>query len=194
MKSEENRIYNWCRLSAVLCLSFNAYTLFADETKCDPDNILCLLGGAQENATSDKGPSSSDVKKASQETVKAQSEQYQAIGNAVTESLRSAASESNSLISRSDTSVESYDSSSNEGSGENARDSGAEERDIRGVKKIESNGKTSGVDSWVVLCHGGGDTVIFNYSGEWHTGYLGAMGPKYNSWSRDEVADYLCNK
>ena len=82
------------------------------------------------------------------------------------------------------------DNNSNQQSLANSSISGEE---IEGVKRIASNGKTAGVDSWVVYCHSGSDTVIYNKSGKWSTGGLGEMGRKFKTWSRQEVAEYICN-
>ena len=61
-----------------------------------------------------------------------------------------------------------------------------------GVNKIRSNGNISGVPSYQVTCSSGKTVIIYKKDGTWYTGGLGHMGHKYDSWSRDEVAEYIC--
>lgn len=61
------------------------------------------------------------------------------------------------------------------------------------VSKIRSNGNVSGVPSFLVECSSGSDFIIYKKDGEWCRGDTGHMGGKYNSWSKIEVADYICN-
>ena len=62
------------------------------------------------------------------------------------------------------------------------------------VSRIASNGSIGGVPSWQVSCSPGGTAIIYKKGGTWYTGGLGHMGHKYDSWSRDEVANYVCAK
>ena len=62
-----------------------------------------------------------------------------------------------------------------------------------GVSKIQSNGKISGVPSYLVKCNSGSTTVIYKKGGTWYTGGGGHMGNRYNSWSVNDVADYVCS-
>jgi hypothetical protein len=61
-----------------------------------------------------------------------------------------------------------------------------------GVSRIQSNGKVSGVSSYRVECTSGSSHIIYKKSGTWYTGGMGHMGNKYDSWSTNQVADYLC--
>jgi len=61
-----------------------------------------------------------------------------------------------------------------------------------GVSDIRSNGSISGVPSYLVECSSGSDYVIYKKNGTWYRGGSGHMGNKYNSWSKNEVANYLC--
>jgi len=62
-----------------------------------------------------------------------------------------------------------------------------------GVRNIRSNGNVSGVPSYLVECSSGSDYIIYKKNGTWYRGGSGHMGNKYNSWSTNEVANYLCN-
>lgn len=62
----------------------------------------------------------------------------------------------------------------------------------RTVKLIQTNGKILGVPSFLVDCSAASDVVIYYRNGTWHTGGLGHMGHKYDNWSKEEVANYLC--
>jgi hypothetical protein len=61
-----------------------------------------------------------------------------------------------------------------------------------GVSRIVSNGNISGVPSWQVTCSSGSTHIIYKKNGTWYTGGLGHMGHKYDSWSRDDVANFVC--
>ncbi|WP_457743954.1 hypothetical protein [Sulfurimonas sp.] len=61
-----------------------------------------------------------------------------------------------------------------------------------GVSRIVSNGNISSVPSWQVTCSSDKTVIIYKKNGTWYTGGLGHMGHKYDSWSRDEVAEYVC--
>jgi hypothetical protein len=63
---------------------------------------------------------------------------------------------------------------------------------LAGVSKIRSNGNISGVPSYQVQCTSGKTVIIYKKNGTWYTGGSGHMGNKYNSWSRSEIADYVC--
>lgn len=62
-----------------------------------------------------------------------------------------------------------------------------------GVSNIRNNGNVSGVPSYLVECSSGSDYVIYKKNGTWYRGDIGHMGNKYDSWSTNEVANYLCN-
>jgi len=62
-----------------------------------------------------------------------------------------------------------------------------------GVSKIRSNGNISGVPSYQVTCSSGSTHIIYKTSNGWFTGRLGSMGHKYDSWSTNDVANYVCN-
>lgn len=61
-----------------------------------------------------------------------------------------------------------------------------------GVSNISGNGNVSGVPSWRVQCSGGSSYIIYQKNGTWYRGDIGHMGNKYDSWSVDQVADYVC--
>lgn len=62
-----------------------------------------------------------------------------------------------------------------------------------GVSKIQNNGKISGVPSYRVECTSGSSKIIYKKNGTWYTGGGGHMGNRYNSWSVNDVADYVCS-
>ena len=62
-----------------------------------------------------------------------------------------------------------------------------------GVSSISSNGNISGVPSWQVTCSSGSTHIIYKKNGTWYHGSLGHMGHRYDSWTREEVANYVCN-
>lgn len=62
-----------------------------------------------------------------------------------------------------------------------------------GVSGIRSNGNVSGVPSWQVKCTSGSTTIIYKKNGSWYRGGSGHMGNRYDSWSKEQVANYLCN-
>ena len=62
-----------------------------------------------------------------------------------------------------------------------------------GVNNIRSNGSISGVSSYRVECSSGSSHIIYKKNGTWYTGGSGHMGNKYDSWSKNDVANYLCN-
>jgi hypothetical protein len=62
-----------------------------------------------------------------------------------------------------------------------------------GVSSIRSNGNISGVASYLVQCSSGSDYVIYKKNGTWYRGGSGHMGNKYDSWSKSDVANYLCS-
>lgn len=62
-----------------------------------------------------------------------------------------------------------------------------------GVSNIANNGNISGASSYRVECSSGSDYIIYKKDGTWYRGGSGHMGNKYNSWSKEEVASYLCN-
>jgi hypothetical protein len=62
----------------------------------------------------------------------------------------------------------------------------------RKPKRIQSNGKISGVPSFRIECTDGSDHIIYKKNGSWFSGSLGHMGNKYNSWSKEDVAAYVC--
>ena len=62
-----------------------------------------------------------------------------------------------------------------------------------GVSSIRSNGNVSGVPSWVVECSSGSSYVIYKKNGTWYQGLTGHMGHGYDSWSRDDVASFVCS-
>jgi len=64
---------------------------------------------------------------------------------------------------------------------------------LAGVDRIRSNGNISGVPSYLVECTSGSDYVIYKKDGTWYRGSGGHMGNKYNSWSKNDIAEYLCN-
>ena len=65
-------------------------------------------------------------------------------------------------------------------------------KNIRTTKRIYYNGKVSGVPSYGVECTGGSSYVIYYKNGTWWSGGTGHMGNKYNNWSKEDVAKYLC--
>ncbi|OJF68541.1 hypothetical protein BK026_06925 [Alteromonas sp. V450] len=62
-----------------------------------------------------------------------------------------------------------------------------------GVSNIRSNGNISGVPSYLVECSSGSSYVIYKKNGTWYSGGIGHMGNKYDSWSKNDVAKYLCS-
>ena len=63
---------------------------------------------------------------------------------------------------------------------------------LAGVSQIRNNGSISGVSSYQVQCSSGNTVIIYKKNGTWYRGGSGHMGNKYNSWSRNEVANYVC--
>ena len=61
-----------------------------------------------------------------------------------------------------------------------------------GINGIRSNGNISGVPSYQVTCSSGDTHIIYKKNGSWYSGGSGHMGNKYDSWSKSEVADYVC--
>ena len=61
--------------------------------------------------------------------------------------------------------------------------------------QIKNNGTSpAGTPSYQVRCDSGKTIIIYkNKNNEWATGGLGAMGAKYNNYSKEELAKYLCN-
>lgn len=64
---------------------------------------------------------------------------------------------------------------------------------LAGVSNIRNNGNISGVPSYLVECSSGSDYIIYKKNGTWYRGDSGHMGNRYDSWSANEVANYLCN-
>ena len=64
------------------------------------------------------------------------------------------------------------------------------------VKSIKNNGKSSaGTPSYQVTCSTGKTVIIYkNQNNEWTSGSLGAMGAKYNNYSTEQMAEYICNR
>ncbi|MGS2744532.1 hypothetical protein ACU6TU_13205 [Halomonas sp. LS-001] len=62
-----------------------------------------------------------------------------------------------------------------------------------GVSHIQNNGNISGVPSWSVSCSSGGSYVIYKKNGTWYRGDIGHMGNRYDSWSLDDVASFVCS-
>lgn len=62
-----------------------------------------------------------------------------------------------------------------------------------GVSNIQNNGKISGVSSYRVECTSGSSKIVYKKNGTWYTGGGGHLGNRYNSWSLDRVANYLCS-
>ena len=61
-----------------------------------------------------------------------------------------------------------------------------------GVSGINSNGRISGVPSYQVQCTSGRTVIIYKKNGTWYTGGSGHMGHRYDSWSTNDVAEYVC--
>lgn len=61
-----------------------------------------------------------------------------------------------------------------------------------GVSNISSNGNVSGVPSQRIQCSGGSSYIVYQKNGSWYRGDIGHMGNKFDSWSVNQVADYLC--
>ena len=61
-----------------------------------------------------------------------------------------------------------------------------------GVSGIRSNGNISGVPSYQVQCSSGKTVIIYKKNGTWYTGGSGHMGHRYDSWSTNDVAEYVC--
>ena len=61
-----------------------------------------------------------------------------------------------------------------------------------GVSGINSNGSISGVPSYQVQCSSGRTVIIYKKNGTWYTGGSGHMGHRYDSWSTNDVAEYVC--
>lgn len=62
-----------------------------------------------------------------------------------------------------------------------------------GVSKIASNGNISGASSCRVECSSGFNYIIYKKDGNWYRGDIVHMGNKYDSWSKNDVANFLCN-
>lgn len=63
---------------------------------------------------------------------------------------------------------------------------------LAGVSNITSNGTVSGVSSQRIQCSGGSSYIVYYKNGTWYRGDIGHMGNKYDSWSVNQLADYLC--
>lgn len=61
-----------------------------------------------------------------------------------------------------------------------------------GVEKIRSNGKLSGVPSYQVTCSSGSTYIIYRKNETWYRGDMGHMGNKFDTYSKEEVAKYVC--
>lgn len=61
-----------------------------------------------------------------------------------------------------------------------------------GVNGIRSNGNISGVPSYQVSCSSGNTVIIYKKNGTWYKGSSGHMGNKYDSWSTEDVAEFVC--
>lgn len=100
--------------------------------------------------------------------------------------------------SSSDNSSSDYSSSSSSTSiqqsraSQNKTKSDTSGSDKVGLKRIGSNGKINGVSSSVAVCHSGERNVLYYKNGSWYHGLLGSMGRKYDSWSLEKLAMYLC--
>lgn len=62
-----------------------------------------------------------------------------------------------------------------------------------GVSGIRNNGSISGVPSYQVTCSSGNTVIIYKKNGTWYRGGSGHMGNKYNSLSKEDVANSLCD-
>jgi len=62
-----------------------------------------------------------------------------------------------------------------------------------GVSGIRSNGSISEVPSYQVQCTSGSTYIIYKKNGTWYRGDIGHMGHKFDSWSTQDVANYVCN-
>ena len=61
-----------------------------------------------------------------------------------------------------------------------------------GVSSVRSNGSINGASSYRIECSSGSHYIIYKKNGTWYRGGSGHMGNKYNSWSTNDVANYLC--
>jgi len=94
--------------------------------------------------------------------------------------------------SYSGSSSSSSSSSANNTSNKNNRSANSAGNAYAGVSGIRSNGNISGVPSYQVQCSSGRTVIIYKKNGTWYTGGSGHMGHRYDSWSTNEVADYVC--
>ena len=60
-----------------------------------------------------------------------------------------------------------------------------------GVSKIRSNGNISGVPSYQITCTSGETHIIYKKNGTWYKSGS-HMGNRYDNWSTQEVASFLC--
>lgn len=63
---------------------------------------------------------------------------------------------------------------------------------MAGVSNISGNGTVSGASSQRIQCTGGSSYIVYYKNGTWYRGDIGHMGNKFDSWSVNQVADYLC--
>ena len=61
-----------------------------------------------------------------------------------------------------------------------------------GVSGINNNGSISGVPSYQVQCSSGRTVIIYKKNGTCYTGGSGHMRHRYDSWSTQDVAEYVC--
>lgn len=61
-----------------------------------------------------------------------------------------------------------------------------------GVSNIGSNGTVNGAASQRIQCTGGSSYIVYHKNGTWYRGDSGHMGNKYDSWSVNQLAEYLC--
>ena len=60
-----------------------------------------------------------------------------------------------------------------------------------GVSKIRSNGNISGVPSYQISCTSGETHIVYKKNGTWYKSGS-HMGHRYDAWSTQEVASFLC--
>lgn len=68
----------------------------------------------------------------------------------------------------------------------------------KGLKRLEDNGKSfNNNQSWRAICNDNSSRILFRSANGQHwllNGSTSDMGPRYDSWSVDQVADYACKE
>lgn len=89
-----------------------------------------------------------------------------------------------------------YSSNSSSSSTSTTSSTSSSTSNTKGMKSIRSQGKYGEYPSWSIECNSGySRTLYLDKNNHWHAnGSSSDMGSKYDSWSKEQVADYICNE